>query len=328
LQAAYGSFVEASWLKQEEKRKSILSQGVQTIASSLLSEDERRKQALDNRLAMLQQAQTDGLITEKRGLELRNQLHADYDQQLADQKTQAMMDAEQNANDLKAQFAQVASTNQLANLGSLASNLSQHLGLITQKNKKTGEDEVSFTKATGKNKLAFVSSTLTAMSGLMSSHNRKAFELGKVAAIGAATIDGISGVQKALGSAPPPFNFALAAIVGVAAAANVAKIASTSFGGKTASANGAVPSVTGGASNVVALNPLTGTPQQARFNAASPQQPTTPVIQITQHITAPNAQIGAADAIQTAANLGAQQALAAVGQDFANNGALRQQLAV
>ncbi len=39
-----------------------------------------------------------------------------------------------------------------------------------------------------------------------------------------ATIDGIVAVQKALASASPPFNFALAALVGVATASNIAKI--------------------------------------------------------------------------------------------------------
>jgi hypothetical protein len=40
-------------------------------------------------------------------------------------------------------------------------------------------------------------------------------------------------VQKALASAPPPLNFALAAAAGVAAAVNVAKIAGLEQGGYT-----------------------------------------------------------------------------------------------
>ena len=45
-------------------------------------------------------------------------------------------------------------------------------------------------------------------------------------ALGEAMIQGALGVQKALGAAPPPFNFILAAAVGAAAAANIATIAS------------------------------------------------------------------------------------------------------
>jgi len=64
------------------------------------------------------------------------------------------------------------------------------------------------------------------LSTLASSENKKLAALGKAAAITQATIDGVLAVQKALASAPPPANFALAAAVGVATAANVASIAS------------------------------------------------------------------------------------------------------
>lgn len=50
------------------------------------------------------------------------------------------------------------------------------------------------------------------------------FDIGKAAAVAMATIDGIAAVQKALASAPPPFNFALAAVVGAATIANVNSI--------------------------------------------------------------------------------------------------------
>lgn len=63
-----------------------------------------------------------------------------------------------------------------------------------------------------------------ALSTLATSENKKLAAIGKAAAVTQATIDGVLGVQKALASAPPPVNFALAAAVGVAAAANVAQI--------------------------------------------------------------------------------------------------------
>jgi hypothetical protein len=59
---------------------------------------------------------------------------------------------------------------------------------------------------------------------LSSSGNKRIAAIGKTAAVAQATIDGYLAVQKALASAPPPYNYALAAAVGVAAAANVAKI--------------------------------------------------------------------------------------------------------
>jgi tape measure domain-containing protein len=79
------------------------------------------------------------------------------------------------------------------------------------------------------NEQQFFSSLAT----LSNSSNKKLAAIGKAAAIAQATIDGIVAVQKALASAPPPYNYALAAAVGVAAAANVAKIAGYEQGGYT-----------------------------------------------------------------------------------------------
>ncbi len=64
---------------------------------------------------------------------------------------------------------------------------------------------------------------------LSKSGNSKIAAIGKAAAITQATIDGVLAVQKALASAPPPVNYALAAAVGVSAAANVAQIAGLGF---------------------------------------------------------------------------------------------------
>lgn len=72
---------------------------------------------------------------------------------------------------------------------------------------------------------------LDTLATLQNSSNKKLAALGKAAAIAQATIDGVLAVQKALASAPPPFNFIQAAIVGAVAAANVASIAGMADGG-------------------------------------------------------------------------------------------------
>jgi hypothetical protein len=74
-------------------------------------------------------------------------------------------------------------------------------------------------------------STMSTISSLSSSGNKELAAIGKAAAITNATIDGYAAVQKALASAPPPFNFALAGLVGAATAANVAKIAGVGLKG-------------------------------------------------------------------------------------------------
>jgi len=67
-------------------------------------------------------------------------------------------------------------------------------------------------------------STLGVISTLSRSGNKELFEIGKAAAIAQAIIDGNAAVQKALAAAPPPFNFALAGLVGVATAVQVSNI--------------------------------------------------------------------------------------------------------
>lgn len=82
-------------------------------------------------------------------------------------------------------------------------------------------------------------SVLDQVSALSSSKNKELAAIGKAAAVAQATIDGYQAVQKALASFPPPANYIAAAAVGVAAAANVAKIAGVGFerGGYTGNAD-------------------------------------------------------------------------------------------
>lgn len=84
-----------------------------------------------------------------------------------------------------------------------------------------------FEEISQKQRLANLQQTLGTVSTLQNESSTELFLIGKAAAIAQATIDGWAGVQKALASAPPPFNFALAALVGTVAAVNVGKIAST-----------------------------------------------------------------------------------------------------
>lgn len=84
---------------------------------------------------------------------------------------------------------------------------------------------ISWEEQTEQQRVSTTKDTLGQISGLTRSGSAELFEIGKAAAITNATIDGYSAVQKALASLPPPFNFAAAALVGAATAANVASIA-------------------------------------------------------------------------------------------------------
>lgn len=68
------------------------------------------------------------------------------------------------------------------------------------------------------------------LAGLSKSGNSKLAAIGKAAAATQATIDGVAAVQKALASAPPPVNYAMAAATGVMAAANVSQILGVNLG--------------------------------------------------------------------------------------------------
>ncbi len=96
----------------------------------------------------------------------------------------------------------------------------------------------NFEDLTNKQRLENMKGTFSTIASLQATSTGTLFEVGKAAAIATATIDGIAAVQKALSSAPPPFNFALAAVVGIATAANIGKIASQSPPKTTGAAQG------------------------------------------------------------------------------------------
>jgi len=116
-----------------------------------------------------------------------------------------------------------------------------------ERQKAFNEAQEELEEATGKQKLSMASSAFGNLSSLMESENKKMFEVGKVAALAQAAIDGYAAVASsykagaAIGG--PVVGAAFAATAGVAAAQNFANIANTSFGSKSA------PSAPGGGSN-------------------------------------------------------------------------------
>jgi hypothetical protein len=80
-------------------------------------------------------------------------------------------------------------------------------------------------------RLSSISDYFGTLAGMSRIQNKKLAAIGKAAAITQATIDGYLAVQKALASAPPPWNIALAAGVGAITAGNVAAIMSQDLPG-------------------------------------------------------------------------------------------------
>jgi len=245
---------------------------------------------------------------------------------------QALLDAEKqhqsNIHDLKNQFAALGSKDHKVNIEQGIADVKSFYHRVQ------GWDKLG-----AKGRLNLVASGFDALSGLMQSKNRKLFEVGKIAAISNTVIKTIESAQSVFTSVQAEIpGIAGTVVASIAAAAtlaagyqNVRKIQSTQFGGGATSGGASRPAISDAA--FLAKN------RTPAFNPNFTQRPTTPPVTgntglaqqgvtIVQHISAPNAQAGAAFAIQQGAALGAQQALQAVGQDFTTNGPLRQALAV
>lgn len=93
---------------------------------------------------------------------------------------------------------------------------------------KSAEIKKKIDEKRSKEQKSNLRSTLGTISTLQSSSNSTLFNIGRAGALAMAYIDGKAAVIKALASAPPPFNYALAAAVGLAVAAQIGQIASAS----------------------------------------------------------------------------------------------------
>lgn len=107
-------------------------------------------------------------------------------------------------------------------------------------------------------RVANFSQTMSFISSLSSAHNKTLATIGKAAAISVATIDTYQAANKALASAPPPWNFALAGLVTTAGFANVARISGIPLaeGGVVMPRSGGTLATIGEAGSAEAVIPL------------------------------------------------------------------------
>lgn len=175
--------------------------------------------------AMLEEMNVRGQIAEEQRIK--------EDEEAIAKKELAILQSEENLAFIQdvlgkeAALREQARIQELTKTGSYAAALKQQRAAMTKAEQEQIFAVQKFEDLSQKQRLANLQSTLGTIATLQSSGSKELFIIGKAAAIGTATIDGIQAVQKALASAPPPLNFALAAVVGVATAANIAKIAST-----------------------------------------------------------------------------------------------------
>ena len=205
-------------------QQELIDKGVK-LAQQEAEKDPTLKYQAD--VAALQAANEAKKINDLEYLIAKEQLDADYQAK----KDEAAQNEAQKLIEYNNQLLQIDADGNAAliaqNQAKLAA-IQQQEGISAQARAKIQSQILEDEKKKSQQRAENFRSTLSYISTLQQNATGDLFRVGQAAAIATATIDGIAAVQKALASAPPPFNFALAALVGVAAAANVNKIASQS----------------------------------------------------------------------------------------------------
>lgn len=120
-----------------------------------------------------------------------------------------------------------------------------------------------------KDRIKNFESTLNTISTLSTAKNKALATIGKAAGISQATIDTFAAANRALASAPPPFNFALAGLVTAAGLANVARISGVALaeGGVVLPQRGGVQATIAEAGKAEAVIPLDDEEAQEKLEA-------------------------------------------------------------
>lgn len=152
-------------------------------------------------------------------------LEMERDTAIAEKRAKEITDLQARNELLAAVDAERYSSEIAANQAHINAKIAQETGLSNAA-LKIKKAQVDAEKKKEDERAENFKSSLGTISTLTQSGSAELFRIGQAAAIAQATIDGVAAVQKALTAAPPPFGFALAALVGTASAVNIGKIAS------------------------------------------------------------------------------------------------------
>lgn len=167
------------------------------------------------------------------------------------QKKQRDLSLLQQSNQRKKQIDQKKAQEEITDLQKHQAKL---LGLEI----KDGETRQKLQERLDKATLESRSSTLSNIATLQNSSNKTLAAIGKAAALTQIAIDGPIAVTKALAAFPPPINFAAAAAVGLAVAAQAARVVGVQLaeGGIVQATPGGVPAIIGEGGRDEAVIPL------------------------------------------------------------------------
>jgi tape measure domain-containing protein len=118
-----------------------------------------------------------------------------------------------------------------------------------QKAKQITEEETSSRLSNYADYASLVGGMFTALAETQDQSSRKGFEAAKALNIGAAIMSTAAGIMKALAQVPYPMDIVQAAAVGAMGAIQIAKIASTTFGGGASSVGAVSVGFSGGGGN-------------------------------------------------------------------------------
>lgn len=206
------------------KAQIALGEQGQKVAERLQGEDPNQKYAAD--LAALEEANSQELDLVISFNDAVVKLAQERDKKLRDLETKKVTQAGQDLDHLRTIYG-LADNQQIqdarAKLQKLANDESLSNAARLEATAKLVKDQNDIEQQ----RIQFASGILGNIATLTRTNNEELFEIGKQASAAQAVIDGYAAVQKALASAPPPFNFIAAAAVGVATAVNVANIEAT-----------------------------------------------------------------------------------------------------
>lgn len=192
---------------------------------------EQQQASIDQAIANTQtQINADNELTQAK-IQNRNVLDDDQaareeaDAERAAQKLEKEITSLQERQDLLKQFGDANAAQEIAANQAKLDALKAQEDANSSRILKLKKDEAKKLNDLRKEQLANTKSSLEFISSLQRESSKELFAIGKASAIAVAIIDGIAAVQKALNT-PFPLNIILPPIVGAAAAANVARIAS------------------------------------------------------------------------------------------------------
>ena len=203
--------------KNAEKTTSILTENANKRVELELATQEKIKEIKDN-VALAEQ---EALLLGRENKIAQEELDLEHLRTVLDRETMAKLEAREMQLKMEKDADKRAILQE-----KLAADKKMEILKAEKKSRENGlESLTKFEVKNSKTRINNLQSSLSTISTLQSSSNKTLFMVGKAAALANATVSGIVAVQNALASVPYPANFVVAGLVGVATAANIAKIA-------------------------------------------------------------------------------------------------------